>query len=52
MPMNVELSVLLYEVESKLDDGNARLGNRSGWRKGSITMQWISAHTNYLWSFK
>ena len=50
--MNVELSVLLYEVESKLVDGNARLGNRSGWRKGSITMQWISAHTNYLWSFK
>ena len=51
MPMNVELSVLLCEVESKLD-GNAKLGNRSGWRKDSITMQWISAHTNYLWNFK
>ena len=52
MPKNVELSALLCEVESKLDDGNARLGNRSGWRKDSITMWWISAHTNYLWSFK
>ena len=38
MPMNVELSVLLCKVESKLDDGNARLGNRSGCRKDSITM--------------
>lgn len=29
--MNIGLSVLLRQVESKLDDGDGRLGNRSGW---------------------